>query len=301
MNTLDMKTTTEEHEEDATLLDSMLFDEFLMSLCADDNDTFGAIYPEVTAAAPMVTKLDKTASLRTEQDRCTLEPVKTLPEEIHSTYTTSWERQREHRSSSEVLQLTANEAKRSTCKPIPSTTSADTTTAANATQKSQQTQVAELCLFGQVGKMAAAGCCNRKSRTLPPDFSPSNYDVICLGRGKSAASHPGNRRFQITIQLYLDRYASCRSKIEKSLIVSEIVDTVRENSQMGGFVKRDRKTGAWFEVGDSVAREKVGQALRDSLSTSRSRTAIRRKGKASTRLHASYASHTRSHSWQHAR
>ena len=68
--------------------------------------------------------------------------------------------------------------------------------------------------------------------------------------------------------------------------MSEIVDTVRENSQMGGFVKRDRKTGAWFEVGDSVAREKVGQALRDSLSTNRSSGGKRAKGKASKREYA---------------
>ena len=111
-------------------------------------------------------------------------------------------------------------------------------------------------------KMAAASCCNWESQMLPRDFTPSNYDVICLGRGKSAASHRGNRRYPIAIQLYHE-VCLVQVNFEKSVIVSKIMDTVRENSLMGGSCNVIQKTGGWFEVGDSVAREKVGQALRE--------------------------------------
>ena len=245
MTTADRRTTGEE----TTLFHSILVDEFLMSPGADDNDTFGALYTDVTSTAPSrstqhQSRLTKSNSLRSLRDSFSIESLNVLSMGIE---TDERGHTCEQNINSEGVQTTANAEELntfSTCAtPTPST-------AAN---------------------MAAASWCNRKSQTLPPDFTPSNYDVICLGRGKSAASHPGNRRFQITIQLYNDRYASCKSKFEKSVIVSEIVDSVRENSPMGGFVKRDAKTGAWFEVGDSVAREKVGQALRESLRSQSSR------------------------------
>ena len=267
-----MKTTIEQHNEEATLFDSILFDEFLMSLGADDNDTFGidTTSSTLSSATQQQSQLTKSNSLRSLRDSFTIEPFNIFSAGIE---TDERGHACEQSINSESLQITASAEKLnafSTCAtPTPSTTAADIPSPTEEMQSLQQSAL--LCLAGQVGTRAAASCCSRKSQTLPPDFTPSNYDVICLGRGKSAASHPGNRRFQITIQLYHDRYASCKSKFEKSVIVSEIVDSVRENSQMGGFVKRDSKTGAWFEVGDSVAREKVGQALRESLRSQSSR------------------------------
>lgn len=96
---------------------------------------------------------------------------------------------------------------------------------------------------------------------LSEQFSPSNYDVIC-GRGAQCYNHIGNRRFRVTIGMNLQRYLSASSKIEKTLVVMSIVDTIRESSPEGGFVKQHPTTGRWFEVGDHLAREKVGQALR---------------------------------------
>merc|ERR1711977_384815 len=56
-------------------------------------------------------------------------------------------------------------------------------------------------------------------------------------------------------------------KFEKSMIVSEVIDEVRSRCAVdGGFVKSDRN-GGYFEVGDHIAREKVGQSLRDGLSS----------------------------------
>lgn len=99
-------------------------------------------------------------------------------------------------------------------------------------------------------------------RPLSHDFVPGPYDVICA-RGKEAANHCGNVRFREIIQRFKPDYARATSKVEKSLLVSEIVDSVREYSPEGGFVKKFG--GRYYEVGDSVAREKIGQCLRDQL------------------------------------
>jgi hypothetical protein len=45
--------------------------------------------------------------------------------------------------------------------------------------------------------------------------------------------------------------------------VSSVVEWFRKASPNGGFVKE--MNGVWYEVGDHLAREKVGQALRDRL------------------------------------
>ena len=53
--------------------------------------------------------------------------------------------------------------------------------------------------------------------------------------------------------------------MDKSIVVSEILNAVRSSSPNGGFVRRNSKTGHYEAVTDRVAREKVGQMLRDSL------------------------------------
>lgn len=101
---------------------------------------------------------------------------------------------------------------------------------------------------------------------LGEGFKPGEYDVIC-GRGKACYNHQGNKNFRATVETYLPQYFNASSKLEKSLLVSSIVEAVREKSPEGGFVKKDHATGKWFEVGDQLAREKVGQSLRDFLHT----------------------------------
>jgi hypothetical protein len=108
---------------------------------------------------------------------------------------------------------------------------------------------------------------NKKQGTpLAPDFVPGEYDVVCA-KGKAVQNHVGNRRFRVICRMHLERYNAATSKQEKSRIVSDIVDTIRQASPDGGFVKLDPLTGSWREVGDHLAREKVGQTLRDSLHT----------------------------------
>ena len=62
----------------------------------------------------------------------------------------------------------------------------------------------------------------------------------------------------------VNAYAEAETKLYKSLVVSSVVEWFRKASPNGGgFVKE--LNGVWYEVGDHLAREKVGQALRDKL------------------------------------
>ena len=84
------------------------------------------------------------------------------------------------------------------------------------------------------------------------------------------ASHTGNIAFRETIEHQLERYHSATSKLDKSLIVIEIVDEIRSRTMNGGFIQQkkdpsDRNTKIWFEIGDTLARAKVGHALRDAV------------------------------------
>lgn len=100
------------------------------------------------------------------------------------------------------------------------------------------------------------------SERLGADFKPGPYDVICA-RGKQAFTHPGNKYFRNYVEQFADKYATTINKAQRSSIVSDIVDKIR--SLGNGFVKQD-EDGYWVEVGDTLAREKAGQILRNVLS-----------------------------------
>ena len=102
-----------------------------------------------------------------------------------------------------------------------------------------------------------------KDTPMPHGFTPGDYDVQCGRTGKQSYISTGNRRFRLLVQASLDSFERARTKLEKSLVVIYVVDTVR--SQGGGFVKQKKKTGGWVDIGDQLARDKVGHTLRDFL------------------------------------
>lgn len=97
-----------------------------------------------------------------------------------------------------------------------------------------------------------------KNTPLAADFRPGSYDIVC-SRGKAAFNHIGNRRFRFMISNHVEKYSTCKSKVDKSLVVIDMVAMIRELSPTGGFVRFCKKTNRFVDVGDSVAREKVGQ------------------------------------------
>jgi hypothetical protein len=116
---------------------------------------------------------------------------------------------------------------------------------------------------------------------LSLDFQPSEYSVLC-SRGKESVNHIGNRRFRKLASTYVQNYSQADSKAAKSVIVSDIITSIR---QVGGnFCKYKR--GAWFELGEHYAREKVTALLRDLLhtqyrSSNKSKIAVRKARKRS--------------------
>ena len=84
------------------------------------------------------------------------------------------------------------------------------------------------------------------------------------GRGKQSYNHAGNIRYRMMIYMHMHSYREAPSKLDKSLIVISIVDAFR--SVNGGFVRK-LKGGAtgWIDIGDQLAREKTGHALRDAI------------------------------------
>jgi len=95
------------------------------------------------------------------------------------------------------------------------------------------------------------------------EISLSKYDVIC-GRGRIAFNHTGNKRFREIVKSNLTRYSDASTKGEKSMIVSHIMRIVRQH---GNFVKYTSEKSRFENVAERLAREKVGQVLRDILHT----------------------------------
>ncbi|CAB9502932.1 Nitrilase family, member 2 [Seminavis robusta] len=103
---------------------------------------------------------------------------------------------------------------------------------------------------------------------LPEDYAPTRHDVI-NGRGRKSYNHIANRRFRQLIAMNLERYLAARCKVDKTLVVVGIVDTIRNAKPTGGFLKRCPKTARWISLSDESAREKVGHCLRDMIASQR--------------------------------
>lgn len=107
---------------------------------------------------------------------------------------------------------------------------------------------------------------------LKPPTDPIIYkiqptDVLC-GRGGETNHHPGNIQYRLLVKAFQPLYVSAKRR-EKPLIAQCIVYSVR---QVGGrFLKRSTTTASkdkmnckeWEDVGNTKAREKTSQALRE--------------------------------------
>lgn len=113
---------------------------------------------------------------------------------------------------------------------------------------------------------------------LPIEFRPGPYSVV-IGRGKLNTEAIGNRRLRVLALTVLPQYKQCTNKIDKTAVVTRLVDMVREACPTGAFVKQIN--GRWWECDGHACREKVGYVLRDLLheryrSSSKAKVARRR-------------------------
>jgi len=97
---------------------------------------------------------------------------------------------------------------------------------------------------------------------LPADYTPMSHDVIC-SRGADSYNHGGNVAFRKIVEAHIPEYSAAPSKLQKTIIVSGIIDRVRE---LGGlFIRYHDDEQQWYVVSDKLAREKAGQAIRATL------------------------------------
>lgn len=99
---------------------------------------------------------------------------------------------------------------------------------------------------------------------LPTDYKPGKFSIIC-GRGKGSYTAAGNAAFRALVKNNLQRYHDAPGRLEKSFIVSEVLNMIRESCPVGAFVKCEK--GRWYDLDDTVCREKVGSLFRDFLHT----------------------------------
>jgi hypothetical protein len=102
---------------------------------------------------------------------------------------------------------------------------------------------------------------------LPEHYDPGPLDV-CSGRGKRNWNHAGNAAFRNIIQSRVADYIAAPTKNEKTNIVVDIVDQMRDAGYQFLKINSD---GRWYDMGDREAREKVGHGLRDQVTAIKAR------------------------------
>lgn len=81
-------------------------------------------------------------------------------------------------------------------------------------------------------------------------------------------NHRGNKRFRDIVALHRPDYVRA-PKIQKPSVARVIVRAIRNGDPPGRFLKKDEKSGKWYDVGDKKAAEKTSQALREKTNEER--------------------------------
>lgn len=107
----------------------------------------------------------------------------------------------------------------------------------------------------------------------PPIPKPSEVIVhvqkndVLLGRGGETNHHIGNIQYRQLVKICQPAYLEAKRR-DKPKIAERIVHAVRCRS--GRFLKKDPETNTWRDVGNTRAREKTSQALREGAPELRS-------------------------------
>ena len=83
----------------------------------------------------------------------------------------------------------------------------------------------------------------QKEYHLTVDYIPGQFDIV-IGRHKNAYNHLGNRRFRVTILLFLPQYIERPQRKERTTLIMKMVEMIRTNG--GHFVKWDDSRNCWY-------------------------------------------------------
>lgn len=108
------------------------------------------------------------------------------------------------------------------------------------------------------GKPHVPKCIDKTKTLLPLDFEPSSYSIIC-GNKRKFFNSPGNSRLRVLVQSFIPQFGQADGKLEKGMIVSKVMNIVKEACPVGAFVAFEK--GRWWQVSERTSREKVGSLL----------------------------------------
>eukprot|EP00526_Cylindrotheca_closterium_P000296 CAMPEP_0113604928 /NCGR_PEP_ID=MMETSP0017_2-20120614/2053_1 /TAXON_ID=2856 /ORGANISM="Cylindrotheca closterium" /LENGTH=242 /DNA_ID=CAMNT_0000513379 /DNA_START=591 /DNA_END=1316 /DNA_ORIENTATION=- /assembly_acc=CAM_ASM_000147 len=130
---------------------------------------------------------------------------------------------------------------------------------------------------GSISEASSASSSLTLSEALPATFKPGDWEFFAVEVKVPLSA--GNRRYRLYITNNTAAYRDTKSRWEKSMIVNSIIESVRNSrgGNYGGFVKKDTRTGRWYQVGNKGAREKVSHALRDAVKVQRKNEARMRR------------------------
>ena len=90
---------------------------------------------------------------------------------------------------------------------------------------------------------------------------PHPHDVLS-GRGNFVNYHDGNEYFRKLVRKHKVEYVNC-PKQQKGKFSKMIVDEIKQRKPSGRFLKQDRETKLWYDIGEKKALDKTRQALRE--------------------------------------
>lgn len=114
-------------------------------------------------------------------------------------------------------------------------------------------------------------------------YEPHDHDVKG-GKGHGSNMHPGNRFYQAKVKEMKPLYAKTESNFEKSLIATEIVNSVQQRDPPGRFLEQTGKNQPWVVLPHDKIMKKVKQALRDKPISSKEKAGGAQTGTSTSNL-----------------
>lgn len=103
-----------------------------------------------------------------------------------------------------------------------------------------------------------------KTTTMSTTIEMNENDIL-LGRGGNNNKHAGNIQLRTLAHTHRVAYGQATKKA-KSAIARELVNYIKSLTPTGRFLRKNPASDNWEEAEESIAKEKVSQALRDAVS-----------------------------------